>query len=254
MTTPTKVHCFFEQSGTFKNEFRKIGIPAEDYDIQNNFGETDHVMDLFAEIENGYDGKPSIFDSIGGGDLIMAFFPCIHFCDAKTLFFRCQHISQNGWSLSKKMAWNIREAREREEFFVLLMKMFSVVDSKRLRMVMENPYNTSGMTYLENNFMVPTLIDGNRMERGDWFVKPTGYWFVNCEPTTGCSFQKDKTQRTIMKMKNAPRRGLCSEERSMISPDYARNFIADFILGRPLGGRPQQQDLFAQTEGETPCS
>lgn len=32
-----KVHCFFEQSGTFKNEFKKLGIPAEDYDIQNNF-------------------------------------------------------------------------------------------------------------------------------------------------------------------------------------------------------------------------
>ena len=40
-----KVHCFFEQSGTFKNEFIKLGIPAEDYDIQNNFGETDHVED-----------------------------------------------------------------------------------------------------------------------------------------------------------------------------------------------------------------
>ena len=40
-----KVHCFFEQSGTFKNEFIKLGIPAEDYDIQNNFGETDHTDD-----------------------------------------------------------------------------------------------------------------------------------------------------------------------------------------------------------------
>ena len=38
-----KVHCFFEQSGTFKREFIKLGIPAEDYDIQNNFGETDHT-------------------------------------------------------------------------------------------------------------------------------------------------------------------------------------------------------------------
>ena len=46
-----KVHCFFEQSGTFKNEFIKLGIPAEDYDIQNNFGQTDHTDDLFAEIE-----------------------------------------------------------------------------------------------------------------------------------------------------------------------------------------------------------
>lgn len=49
-----KVHCFFEQSGTFKNEFIKLGIPAEDYDIQNNFGQTDHVIDLFGEIDRAY--------------------------------------------------------------------------------------------------------------------------------------------------------------------------------------------------------
>ena len=49
-----KVHCFFEQSGTFKNEFIKLGIPAEDYDIQNNFGETDNVIDLFSEIDKEY--------------------------------------------------------------------------------------------------------------------------------------------------------------------------------------------------------
>ena len=58
MTIKGKVHCFFEQSGTFKRAFMEFGIPAEDYDIQNNFGETDHVIDLFAEIENGYAGKP----------------------------------------------------------------------------------------------------------------------------------------------------------------------------------------------------
>lgn len=51
-----KAHCLFEQSGTFKNEFIKLGIPAQDYDIQNNFGETDYVVDLFAEIENAYGG------------------------------------------------------------------------------------------------------------------------------------------------------------------------------------------------------
>ena len=49
-----KAHCLFEQSGTFKNEFIKLGIPAEDYDIQNHFNQTDHVIDLFAEIEKAY--------------------------------------------------------------------------------------------------------------------------------------------------------------------------------------------------------
>ena len=89
-----KVHCMFEQSGTFKNEFKKLGYEAEDYDIQNNFGETDNVVDLFKAIEDAYDGKPSLFDNITEDDLIMAFFPCINFCDAKTMIFKGVSIFQ----------------------------------------------------------------------------------------------------------------------------------------------------------------
>lgn len=33
-----------------------------------------------------------------------------------------------------------------------------------------------------------------------------------------------------MKCHDKTEKGICSEERSMISPDYARNFICDFIL------------------------
>ena len=51
-----KVWCLFEQSGTFKNEFRKLGYEACDVDIQNNFGETDYQIDLFDEIEKAYSG------------------------------------------------------------------------------------------------------------------------------------------------------------------------------------------------------
>jgi len=48
-----KAHCLFEQSGTFKNEFKKLGIEAYDYDILNDYGETDYQIDLFAEIRGG---------------------------------------------------------------------------------------------------------------------------------------------------------------------------------------------------------
>lgn len=81
-----KVHCFFEQSGTFKHEFIKLGIPAEDYDIQNNFGETDHIIDLFGEIDEAYDGNQSIIDTITDNDLIIAFYPCIYFCQMTDKF------------------------------------------------------------------------------------------------------------------------------------------------------------------------
>ena len=51
------VHCLFEQSGTFKNEFKKLGYEAYDYDIQNAFGETDYVIDLFSEIGGDITGR-----------------------------------------------------------------------------------------------------------------------------------------------------------------------------------------------------
>jgi hypothetical protein len=49
-------HCLFEQSGTFKNEFKKLGIEAYDYDILNEYGQTDYVIDLFEEIKSGFEG------------------------------------------------------------------------------------------------------------------------------------------------------------------------------------------------------
>lgn len=51
-----KVYCLFEQSGTFKNEFKKLGFEAFDYDILNNYGETDYQIDLFNEIVQAYSG------------------------------------------------------------------------------------------------------------------------------------------------------------------------------------------------------
>lgn len=49
-------HCMFEQSGTFKNQFKKLGYNSYDYDILNDFGETDYIIDLFNEIEKSYGG------------------------------------------------------------------------------------------------------------------------------------------------------------------------------------------------------
>ena len=48
-----KAHCLFEQSGTFKNQFKALGVEAIDYDIRNDYGETDRVIDLFSEIRGG---------------------------------------------------------------------------------------------------------------------------------------------------------------------------------------------------------
>lgn len=227
-----KVHCFFEQSGTFKNEFIKLGIPAEDYDIQNNFGQTDHIIDLFKEIETAYEGGVSIFDSISCDDLIMAFFPCIYFTGSvNPCYFRLDNMNYKSLSPKEKFDTIIERADNRNEFYKLLYKMIADITLKGCRVVVENPF--SELHYLHNNFLQePSFVDKDRTRRGDYFKKPTGYWFFNCAPTIGYSYQKPKKTMRVWEAKSANKAGLCSEERSMISPDYARNFICDFILGK----------------------
>lgn len=54
---------------------------------------------------------------------------------------------------------------------------------------MENPW--AMQTFLKSNFVAPpTIIDNDRSLLGDYFKKPTAYWFFNCEPTYGKTIQK----------------------------------------------------------------
>lgn len=228
-----RVWLLFEQSGTFKNEFKKLGYEAVDIDIQNNFGETDYQIDIFNEIEKAYEGgQESIFDKMTKDDLIMAFFPCIYFSclSQMAISWGCTNYRK----LSTKQATEeiLQRVSNREYFFGLAVKMLTVAKEKGLRLIMENPW--SQQTYLKANFVLPpSLIDNDRTKRGDFFQKPTAYWFINSEPTYGCSYQKPNGgKKRIIDCKKGIKAGICSEERSMISPDYARNFICDFILGK----------------------
>ena len=226
-----KVHCFFEQSGTFKNEFIKLGISAEDYDIQDNFGQTDHYDDLFQAIEDAFNGKPSLFDNITNDDLIMAFFPCIYFCENNELYFTGKHMNLSRLSTKEKIETILQRSRDRQSMYELCLKLFCVCDIRNIRLIVENPFSYAH--YLINNFPYKSvLIDNDRTLRGDFYKKPTQYWFLNCEPTYGKSFQEPSIHKRIASGKPGIKGGICSEDRSMISPDYARNFICDFILGK----------------------
>lgn len=198
-----KVHCFFEQSGTFKNEFIKLGIPAEDYDIQNNFGETDHIVDLFAEIDKAYDGKPSLFDNIGKDDLIIAFYPCIYFCAASQMAFYLSQKNHRKLSDERKIEVILNRSAKREEYYARLIKFVGVCLRGGVKMIFENPW--AEQTYLKANFLkLPDLIDNNRSMRGDFFVKPTAYWYWNCKPTQGESFQPNKKVLRVFWQKKNP--------------------------------------------------
>lgn len=189
-------------------------------------------------------GNQACLTKFGGGqdgDLIIAFYPCIFFSCLSQMAMRLAYKNYSKLKENDKVKQIMTRSSLREEYYQRLLRFVYVCMDRKIRMLFENPYTTD--TYLRYNFIKPPeLIDNNRMLRGDYFVKPTAYWFFNCIPTHGFTEQMDKKQKHPMLMKKAPKAGLCSEERSMISPDYARNFICDFIIGKEQVGT--QLNLF----------
>ena len=217
-------HCMFEQSGTFKNEFKKLGYNAIDYDIQNEFGETDIVIDLFNEINNAYENKESIFDNIKKDDYILAFFPCVRFEDQIQMGFRGTMFQQKNWSNEQKLEYDLKLHGELTELYQLVTKLAIVCIRKKLALIIENPYSTTH--YLTKYWAIPAkIIDTDRTERGDYFKKPTQYWFINCEPKYNMIMecQVINERKVIENTHN-------KTERSMISKDYANRFIREFII------------------------
>ncbi len=121
-----KVYCLFEQSGTFKNEFLKLGIPAEDFDILDEFGQTDRVIDLFSEIDKAYDGEPSLFDEIGETDLVFAFFPCTRFEAKIPLAFRGERHGMESMTDLQKLEVSMKLHEELHGLYMRICKLFSI--------------------------------------------------------------------------------------------------------------------------------
>lgn len=229
---PNKVYCFFEQSGTFKNEFLKLGIDAIDCDIQNSFSQTDCVIDLFAEIERGFDNFNSIFDEITADDLIIAFFPCIYFGTLAQMDFCLKRHNTEQTPLIDKLKYAINKLNRRSYFHTLLYKLVAVCDKNKIPLIIENPATAPNYLIQGQNFPPPTFIDKNRRLRGDYFIKPTAYWFFNCSPTFGKSYATAKIHKKISSCERTIGNEMCSSERSLVSSEYAKNFICDFIIGK----------------------
>lgn len=232
------VHCLFEQSGTFKNEFKKLGYEAYDYDILNDYGETDFQIDLFKEIEGGYDGKPSIFDKISQEDLILAFFPCVRFENQIMLSFRGQSHGMENWDYKRKMEHDMQLMAELKTNYDIVNKLFILCINKGLKLIMENPFS-------EEHFLrrywcyLPAIIDRDRRKNGDWYKKPTQYWFLNCEPKQNVIFEpleyldfNSADMIRQMRKKDIEMTGAktIKQARSIIHPQYANRFIRQYLI------------------------
>ena len=228
---PNKVYCLFEQSGTFKAAFQRRGIWAQDYDIRNDFGQTDHQYDLFDHIRTAYyTNDKTLFDIITPDDLIMAFFPCIYFSQYNQMMFCGTSLYWKNKDREQTLRGIIDRAANRQEFYDLLLKLCYIAETRNLRLIIENPFSVNH--YLYNNFPYkPAIVDFDRTQHGDYFTKPTQYFFINCEPTHFKTVDKRHDAIRIEHLSGNRGGGICNAERSLISPEYAENFINDYILG-----------------------
>ena len=104
----------------------------------------------------------------------MAFFPCIYFCAPSQMNFTWGCINYRNMTYKEKTDAILKRSKDREKFYSLAIKMFSIIAERGLRLIMENPWSEN--TYLKANFIVPpAIVDTNRMLRGDFRVKPTAY-------------------------------------------------------------------------------
>lgn len=225
-----KAHLLFEQSGTFKNEFIKLGIEAYDYDILDDFGQTDYKIDLFNEIDTAFEGGVSIFDKISKEDICIAFFPCTLFQEHNSLLFRCVASKQKNYTDEQKLKYVLDRHKKLHDMYMRLCKLMLVALNKGLRMIIENPYIQPH--YLNLYFPIkPTLIDKDRTLNGDYYKKPTQFWFLNINPKNNVIFEpleyvECKTIEHQRKEGDITAQVL----RSMIHPQYARRFIKQYII------------------------
>jgi hypothetical protein len=162
--------------------------------------------------------------------LILAFFPCTRFEAKIPLSFRGQSPQQKNWADEQKLEYSMKLHNELNELYEMLCKMVVVVIRKGLKMVIENPYTQPH--YLTTYWCLkPTIIDKDRTQNGDYYKKPTQYWFINCEPKHNLVFEpleyvETKTIARVTGTENTTRK----TERSLMHPQYASRFIRQYLI------------------------
>lgn len=162
--------------------------------------------------------------------MILAFFPCTRFESRVPLWFRGEAQQQKNWTIFQKLDYSMNLHDELHEFYLLISKLVYVAKKKGLRMVIENPYMQPH--YLTTYWCLrPTLIDKDRTQNGDYYQKPTQYWFINCEPYYNLVFEPlDYVERQVI-AKVKKKDGLSVKtQRSMIHPQYANRFIRQYLI------------------------
>lgn len=161
----------------------------------------------------------------------MAFFPCVRFETRIMLNFRGDDgygnkpgdtmlkIKGQEWCLLRSMQLQ----DELTKLYDLISYLVIIAIRRNLKLVIENPWQPQH--YLVERWCVkPQVIDMDRTKNGDYFKKPTQYWFVGFQPKQNLVFEP---MEYVQKKKVLEQNQV---NRSMIHPQYANRFIRQYLI------------------------
>lgn len=201
------IALLFEQSGHFKHILVEHGHNAKDFDICNDYNETDYQIDLFEYINN------TDMKRINKADLVIAFFPCTYFSRFNEFIF-----NKTGHNCKFKTEEELdKEISERyalrENYKNTLLTMVTKI---KVPLIIENPVSPYIKSIL--NFDYVSMC---RDIYGDFYRKPTCFFYMN-----GVTIDKKGMQRIKnpehKRIKYTNYKGI---ERSLISPIFIENLL-----------------------------
>lgn len=162
-------------------------------------------------------------------DLILAFFPCTRFEAIIPLAFRGEQLQQRNWNDETKLEYSMKLHKELHFMYLDLSKMCVVAIRKGLRLVIENPYTQPH--YLTTYWCIkPGIIDKDRTENGDYYKKPTQYFFINTEPKNNLLFESLTYIDPKVVAREKGSGDYRKAKRSEIHPQYANRFIRQYLI------------------------
>lgn len=202
------VCLLFEQSGTFKKCFQKLGHIATDFDISNKYNETDVQMDLFDSIEH------NTIDFVNNYDLVIAFFPCTWFSKQNDLIYNRKLPCFRKWNKNKIDEYLHQRMQDYERAKKCLLRLIKICKKP---LIIENPASRRIIEILGE----PDYYVKDRTKHGDILRKPTYFY------TFDVSISDLEIIPTI---RGKDVNHISQIKRSEISETFAMNFVKHIIL------------------------
>jgi len=152
------------------------------------------------------------------------------------MWFKGTNFAEKDWNIEQKLEYAMKCHDELSYMYKLISKLVIICTRRKLQLVIENPYNEQH--YLTRYWALePALIDKDRTERGDYYKKPTQYWFVNRKPRSNLIFEPlDWVETKSIVWATSENGKNRTVMRSMIHPQYANRFIREFIIDDIMDG------------------